>query len=128
MCLIAHHAAKRRVALTEARRVWSLLIWPVKNSRTRCAAFGVGVNSGAGCRSGEGAMMISVFMGRLIGSPDAGGDGLGQAEKVLRVPGIEGFSLGFERAMTEKGVVDGAAGESRRGGLLDRLEVVALVQ
>jgi hypothetical protein len=31
-----------------ALRVWSLLIWAVKNSKTRFAAFGVGVKSGAG--------------------------------------------------------------------------------
>jgi hypothetical protein len=36
--------------------------WPVKNSRTRFAAFGVGMNSAAGWRSGEGAIMISVVM------------------------------------------------------------------
>jgi hypothetical protein len=38
------------------------LIWPVKNSRTRLAAFGVGVNNGAAWRFGEGARMISVIM------------------------------------------------------------------
>ncbi len=70
--------------------------------------------------------MMSVFM--LIGPPDAAGDGLGQAEKVLRVPAIEGFGLCLECAMTEKRVIDGSTGETRRGGLLDRLEVVSLVQ
>jgi hypothetical protein len=44
----SHQAAKRRVAFRYALRVWWLLIWPVKNSRTRFAALGVGVNSGAG--------------------------------------------------------------------------------
>jgi hypothetical protein len=34
----------------------------VKNSRTRLAAFGVGVNNGAAWRFGEGARMISVIM------------------------------------------------------------------
>jgi hypothetical protein len=43
-----HHAAKRRVAFRYALRVWSLLIWPVKDSRTRLAALGVGAKSGAG--------------------------------------------------------------------------------
>jgi hypothetical protein len=49
----------------------------VKNSRTRFAAFGVGVKNGEGWRSGEGARMISVghaldisrfFTGPLPGS------------------------------------------------------------
>ena len=40
--------ASRRVAFRYALRVWSLLICAVKNSRTRLAAWGVGVNSGAG--------------------------------------------------------------------------------
>ena len=31
----SHHAAKRRVAFRYALRVWSLLTWAVKNSRTR---------------------------------------------------------------------------------------------
>src|SRR5260221_11916044 len=69
MFFCAHQAAKRRVALTYARRVWSLLICAVKNSRTRCAAFGVGVKSGAGRRSGEGARMISVVISRCFTGP-----------------------------------------------------------
>ena len=44
----SHHSAKRRVAFRYALRVWPLLIWAVKNSRTRFAALGVGANSGAG--------------------------------------------------------------------------------
>src|ERR1039458_9949288 len=35
----SHHWAKRRVAFRYALRVWSLLIWAVKNSSTRLAAF-----------------------------------------------------------------------------------------
>ena len=49
----SHHSAKRRVAFRYALRVWSLLIWAVKNSRTRFAAFGVGAKSGAGCSDGS---------------------------------------------------------------------------
>ena len=37
--------------------MWSLLIWAVKNSRTRFAAFGVGANSRAGTRPAAGATM-----------------------------------------------------------------------
>ena len=48
MLYAPHHSAKRRVAFRYALRVWPLLIWAVKNSRTRFAALGVGVNSGAG--------------------------------------------------------------------------------
>ena len=48
MLYAPHHSAKRRVAFRYALRVWRLLIWAVKNSRTRFAALGVGVNSGAG--------------------------------------------------------------------------------
>lgn len=43
-------------------RVWSLLIWAVKNSSTRLAALGVGVNSVAGCNSSAGYRMISLFI------------------------------------------------------------------
>jgi hypothetical protein len=40
-----------------------LLIWAVKNSRTRLAAFGVGVKSGAGRSSAtEERTMIAVLM------------------------------------------------------------------
>src|ERR1039458_1655060 len=43
-----------------------LLNCAVKNSRTRCAAFGVGVNSEAGCSSGARERMISVVMAWLL--------------------------------------------------------------
>jgi hypothetical protein len=37
----------------------SVLIWAVKNSRTRRAAFGVGAKSAAGWKSAEGALIRS---------------------------------------------------------------------
>ncbi len=46
-----HHSAKRCVEFRYALRAWSLWIWAVKNSRTGLAAFGMGVNRGAGCSS-----------------------------------------------------------------------------
>ena len=48
----------------QVRRDFPLLGGTVEaaNSRTRFAAFGVGVKNGAGWRSGEGARMISVVM------------------------------------------------------------------
>lgn len=67
-------------------------------------------------------------MPSLIGPPDAVGDGLGQAQEVLRVPSVEGRGFGFERALPEKGIVNGAAGELRLSGLLYRLEVLAFVE
>ena len=48
----SHHSAKRRVAFRYALRVWSLLIWAVKNSSTRFAALGVGAKSGGGKHGG----------------------------------------------------------------------------
>ena len=49
----------------------------------------------------------------LIGSPDASGDGWSQTQKVLRVPGVEGFSLSFEGAIPKESIIDGAAGKKR---------------
>jgi hypothetical protein len=42
----------------------------------------------------------------MIGLSDAAGDGCGQSQKVLRVPGVEGFRFGFEGAIPEKGVMN----------------------
>jgi hypothetical protein len=52
--------AKRRAALRWALRVWSLLTWAVKNSRTRFAAFGVGANNRAGIKPGADVIMREV--------------------------------------------------------------------
>src|ERR1019366_9497739 len=54
------------VALVMAGLGPPLLNCAVKNSRTRCAAFGVGVNSEAGCSSGARERMISVVMAWLL--------------------------------------------------------------
>ena len=48
------------MAFRYALRVWPLLIWAVKNSRTRFAALGVGANSGAGLSFRLGETRISV--------------------------------------------------------------------
>ena len=45
---LARIRRERRVAFSRISRAWSLLICVVKNSNTRCAAFGVGANSEAG--------------------------------------------------------------------------------
>ena len=46
--------------------VWWLLICAVKNSRTRFAAFGVGVKSEAGSSSGAGERMVSLVTDSLL--------------------------------------------------------------
>src|ERR1039457_7367822 len=57
---------KKVVARVRAGLGPPLLNCAVKNSRTRCAAFGVGVNSEAGCSSGARERMISVVMAWLL--------------------------------------------------------------
>src|SRR5437867_891590 len=92
----------------------------VKNSRT---PLGVGVKRALYLERARGSVQCSRA---LIRPPDAAGDGLGQAEKVLRVPGVEGCGLGFQRALSEKSVIDGAASQIRLGGLPDCLKIFAL--
>ena len=48
--------------------------------------------------------------------------------EVFRVPGIDGLGLCLERAVGEKGVVDGAAGDTERRRSLKRLEIFVVVK
>ena len=48
--------------------------------------------------------------------------------EVLCVPGIDGLRLCLERAMREKGVVNGAAGDAERRGRLKCLEIFLVVE
>ena len=64
----------------------------------------------------------------LIGGLNAAGDGRGQPQKIFGVPGVDGFGAGFEGAMTEDRVVNGAAGEARCSGSFERLKLFLLVE
>src|SRR5260370_9884981 len=58
----------------------------------------------------------------------AGGDCRTKQREVLGVPGIDGLRLRFDCAMGEKGVVNSAAGDAKRGGCLKRLEIFLVVE
>jgi hypothetical protein len=60
----AHHSEKRRVAFRYALRVWSLLYCAVKDSRTRFAVKGVGVNNATGNTGGAAGEGISSLISR----------------------------------------------------------------
>ena len=75
-----------------------------------------------------GTRVMSALVRSLIGSLDAARDGRRHPQEILRVPGVESFSFGLERAIPEKGVVNCAAGEIRRRGLLDNLKILTLAK
>ena len=68
---------------------------------------------------------MALLAGRSFHAP---ADFRAKPSEVLRVPCIDGLRLCFARAMREKGIVNGAAGDPERRGRLQCFEIFLIVE